>query len=549
MPDPSRRRLLVRTAREQRRPLVGAVLGLSGHQAGEALVPVVIGVVIDRAVDGGGPGDLLRWLAGLAAVFVFLSYAYRFGARAGERASEQAAHSLRLALTRRTLDPRGGADSRLPGELTSIATSDAARVGGTLLAAPAGLAAAVALLVGGGALLVLSVPLGLLVLLGGPVLLWLVGRLGRPLEQRSEAEQERAAHASGVAADLISGLRVLKGIGAERAAVDRYRVTSRLSLAATLRAVRAQAAYDGAVLALSGAFLALVALVGARLAQDGEITIGQLVAAVGLAQFLLGPLTVFGWVGAELAQARASAGRIATVLETPPAVPAGHDAPAEPVRGHLAVREAGLAFEARPGELLGVVPGDPAGGPALLRLLGREADPADGAVTLDGADLAGLDPDLLRRAVLVAAHDADLFGGTLAENVGADDPAALRAGGADEVAAALPQGAATVLAERGRSLSGGQRQRVALARALAAHAPVLVLHDPTTAVDAVTEARIAAGVRELRRGRTTLLVTSSPTLLAVADRVLLVDGGTVTAEGTHAELVRTRADYREVVLS
>ena len=552
--DPARRALLRRVARGQRRLLGGAVLGLGGHQAFEALVPVVIGVVVDRAVDGGSTGDLVRWLAVLAAVFVALSYAYRFGARLAVRASEQAAHELRLALTRRTLDPRGGADGRLPGELTSIATGDAARVGNVLTVVPAGIAAVVALLVGGGALLSLSLPLGLLVLLGGPALLWLVGRLGRPLEERSEAEQEGAAHASGVAADLVTGLRVLKGIGAERAAVERYRVTSRSSLAATLRAVRAQAAYDGAVLAISGVFLAGVALVGARLALAGDISIGELVAAVGLAQFLLGPLTVFGWVGAEWAQGRASAGRVAAVLDAPAAVPAGAGAP-DGVRGRLAVLDLtdgplrGLHLDVRAGELVGIVCPDAAAGPALLRLLGREADPAAGRIELDGVDLAGLDPDPLRAAIVVAAHDAELFGGTLADNVGREHPAALTASGCDEVAAALPGGTATVLAERGRSLSGGQRQRVALARALATDAPVLVLHDPTTAVDTVTEARVAAGVRELRRDRTTLVVTSSPALLAVTDRVVLLADGAVAAEGRHADLLRDRADYRTTVLA
>jgi putative ABC transport system ATP-binding protein len=119
---------------------------------------------------------------------------------------------------------------------------------------------------------------------------------------------------------------------------------------------------------------------------------------------------------------------------------------------------------------------------------------------------------------------------------------------ADQVIEALPDGAHTAVSEQGRSLSGGQRQRVALARALAADPPVLVLHDPTTAVDSVTEAEIAAGLRAVRRNRTTIAVTSSPALLAVADRVVLVDGGRVVAQGDHARLLREHDRYREVVL-
>ncbi|MFC6899283.1 ATP-binding cassette domain-containing protein [Nonomuraea dietziae] len=172
---------------------------------------------------------------------------------------------------------------------------------------------------------------------------------------------------------------------------------------------------------------------------------------------------------------------------------------------------------------------------------------------------------------MVAEHDADLFEGTLLDNITAAIPVtgtpatgtpsasappetpapetAMVAAGADEVAGALPYGLLTPLTERGLSLSGGQRQRVALARALAADPPVLVLHDPTTAVDAATEARIADGVRAARQGRTTIMVVTSPALLAAADRVVFVDGGGPPACGTHAELVEGHETYRATVLT
>ncbi len=193
---------------------------------------------------------------------------------------------------------------------------------------------------------------------------------------------------------------------------------------------------------------------------------------------------------------------------------------------------------------------DPAAATDLLDCLGRAADPAGGSVSVDSIDLSTVDPSRVRAVVLVAAHDADLFAGTVAENVstGPKTAEAMTAAAVDEVASALPDGVATAVTERGRSLSGGQRQRVALARALAADAPVLVLHDPTTAVDTVTEARIAAGLAELRRGRTTILVTTSPALLAAADRVVLLDDGRVAGEGSHAELAG-RPDYRAAVLA
>ncbi|WP_216205107.1 ABC transporter ATP-binding protein [Amycolatopsis aidingensis] len=559
--EPTGPRVLRGAVAGQRGRIAVACVLAAGHQGGEALVPVVIGVVIDQAVATGDAGALLWWLAGLAGLFVTLSFCYRFGARAAERAAEQAAHGLRIQLSRRVLDPHGGAEAgRLPGALVNIATGDAKRVGAVCGVLPFGLAGLVGLLVSTVALLRISVPLGLLVLLGTPPLLWLAHLIGRPLERRSGVEQERAAHASGVAADLVRGLRVLKGIGAEAAAVDRYRRTSRTSLAATLRAARAQAWHDGAILALTGVFIALVALVGGHLAIEGAISIGGLVAAVGLAQFLLTPFQIFSFVNAELAQGRASAERVASVLAAPPAVGPGRARLPAPVTGavrlcgvrHGALR--GIDLDLAPGALTGVVTTDPACATDLLACLGREADPAQGTIEVDGVSLAELPPQELRGAVLVAAHDADLFEGSLLDNVAAGTEAAeveraLAAAAADEVAASLPHGSATLLAERGQSLSGGQRQRVALARALAAQAPVLVLHDPTTAVDAVTESRIAAELVRMRAGRTTILVTTSPALLAVADRVVLLAEGMVAADGRHTDLVRESADYRAAVLA
>ncbi|MFE2415377.1 ABC transporter ATP-binding protein [Streptomyces hokutonensis] len=561
----SGRDVLARSVKGQlRRVALGSALGCV-HQLGEALVPVLIGVVIDQAVAGQNAGRLMLWLGVLAVMYVTLSWSFRLGAKAGERGAEEAAHTLRLAIVGRVLDARGGAEEgRLPGELANVATEDAKRVGAVNMALMSGIWAIAGVAVSAVALLLISVTLGLIVLLGTPVLLWLGHLLSKPLERRSEAEQNRAAHASGVAADLVAGLRVLKGLGAQRAAVERYRRTSRISLAATLRSARAESWQTGLVLALTGGFIALIALVGGRLALNGTLTLGQLVSAVGLALFLLGPLETFAWVNAELAQGRASAARVAEVLAAGPAVVDGDEPVAEPVRGELRLRGVrlggldGVDLDLYAGQLTGIAVTDPAGAEALLRCLGRESDPESGSVELDGVPLTRLDPTGLRAAVLVAAHDAALFEGSLAANVTPEEESAgdhllteraMAAARADEVAESLPYGTATGVGEGGRSLSGGQRQRVLLARALRAGSPVLVVHDPTTAVDTVTEARIAEGLRAFRQGRTTIVVTNSPALLAVTDRVILLDAGRVGAEGTHADLVRTDATYRTAVLA
>jgi putative ABC transport system ATP-binding protein len=549
--------VLRRAVAGQRRDVALAGVLAAGHQAGEALVPVVIGLAIDQAVSTGSASALLRWLVVLAAVFAALSFSYRFGARASERAAERAAHEIRTRLSERVLDPRGGAEtSHLPGALVTIATGDAKRVGMMNTVLPLAVAAFTGLLVSAIALLRMSVPLGLLVLLGTPPLLVVGHLIGQPLERRSSVEQERAAHASGIAADLVTGLRVLKGIGAERAAIERYRETSQDSLAATLRAARARAWHDGALLTLTGIFIAVVALVGGKLALAGDISIGDLVAAVGLSQFLLTPFQLFAYANGQFAQSRASAERVASVLTASPAV-SGGDGPVSCSAGrvrlsgvrHGSLDHVDLAVAA--GELLGVVAPDPASATDLLACLGRDADPVAGQVLLDDQDLSDVDPRAVRSAVLIAAHDAVLFEGSLLDNVSAAARGpvdrAMVAAAADQVADSLPDGVHSAISERGRSLSGGQRQRVALARALAADPAVLVVHDPTTAVDSVTEARIAQEIRAVRRGRTTIVLTTSPALLAETDRVVLLHNGVVVAEGTHADLLSNEIYHRAVL--
>ncbi|MCP9489465.1 MAG: ABC transporter ATP-binding protein/permease [Solirubrobacteraceae bacterium MAG38_C4-C5] len=545
---------------QRRRVAIGSAL-LIAHQAGEAMVPVIVGATIDRAIVTGDAGALGVWLGVLAVTFAVLSVSYRFGDRFVERASQTAAHDLRLALTRRILHPRGGAaEGRPSGGLLSIATSDASRVGEVNVVIGVGASAVAGITVAAAALLQISLVLGALVLVGLPPLLVLIHLLGRPLVRRAASEQAEAAGATGVAADLIAGLRVLKGIGAESAAIERYRDSSRRSLAATLRAAGAEATVAGVGILLTGAFLALVALIGGRLVADGRIELGEFIAAVGLTGFLTGPLSLSSYVVLDLARGRASAGRVAGLLDSPVAVTGGTRAPSPPPAGAVALRDVrhrgldGLNLEISAGEHAAIVATDAADGAALVELLARAADPQAGSVQLDGVAYTELDPDLLRAVVRVSAHDAELFDGSLSDNLRAAAPgervdAALVAADVADVVAALPGGLDATLGERGRSLSGGQRQRVALARALAADAAVLVLHDPTTAVDAVTEARIAARVRDLRAGQTTIVVTSSPALLAAADRVVLLAGGRAGATGSHMQLMHRDAHYRAAVLA
>ncbi|MGH3937035.1 MAG: ABC transporter ATP-binding protein [Pseudonocardiaceae bacterium] len=543
-----------------RRRLLAASFGLAATwQAAEAMVPVVVGLVIDRAITNSDIGSLIAWFVVLAAMFTVLTSCMRFGGRLNERASQYGGLNLRLSVARRILHPGGGAAAgRRPGELLSIASADVSQaasiteaVGGLLIVTTGVGVAAVFLLSA-------SLLIGLVVLAGLPFVLLGLNLMTRALERRSATEQELAAQATAMAVDVVSGLRVLQGLQAEPAATSRYREASRASLQARVRATRLLAIQSGVTLMATNGFLALVALLGGRLAAQGRISIGELVAAVGLTQYLIGPLTWLGLILAGVAQSRASGRRVAALLDAPLAVTGGLGTLCTEAAGSLRIDTMShgplrrLHLDVAAGELVAIAVADPAVAKSLLDCLAREIAPEAGTICLDGTDVAALELDAVRKAMLVAPHDADLFEDTIPANVDitAANPdrsrASISAAAADQVIAAVP--ADSVLTEWARSLSGGQRQRVALARALAADPAVLVLHDPTTAVDAVTESRIAQGIRRVRAGRTTVLVTTSPPLLAVTDRVVLLVDGVVAEEGAHAELLRSSPGYREAVL-
>ncbi|NWL10198.1 ABC transporter ATP-binding protein [Paenarthrobacter nitroguajacolicus] len=549
--------------------LLAGCAGLSLHQVSEALVPATIGAAVDNAIEPNDAGALLGWLGALAVVFVVLALSWRFGTLATERSFNYGSHDLRQLVVKRTLHPRGMAARRAPGEIVAIASSDADRVAGLSWLISGGLAAAAGVITSAVTLLLISVPLGLAVLLATPVMLLVMHRLTKPLENRSDVEQSTAARAGALATDFITGSRPLKGLGAEDAAIARYRAESRASLTSALKAIRAKSAYTGASTALSAAFLAGIAFFAAWFALQGSITVGQLVAVVGVAQFVQGPMTGLGFVSVELARKRASAARIAVLLEEPEAVPApeaaersttaiGSVSPANPPGGPAPLLEllpsathtAFPPFTASAGEIVGVVLPDSTQARQLVDTLGFRTPSPRGLVSIDGHDAADLDPHHARSRVFADNHDGVLFSGSIRDNVAIVDAElterAMAAAAVEDFVSQLPEGTETVLTGHGQSLSGGQRQRLVLGRSLHQQQPVLVLHDPTTAVDTATEAVIADGLRNFP-DKALVLVTTSPTLLAICDRVVVGGAGGAPETGTHRELLAKSAGYREVV--
>ena len=555
------RQLLLRCFTRHRRQLLYSLFFRSFHQLGELGVPLLIGVIIDQAVSTGEIDRMLFWIGVLGADFLLLSLGWRFGGRFEFDAMQHEMHLMRCEIAAHILHDRGARVEQLPGELLSVATSDTDRAASSIRLFGWASSGVLAITFTAIVLLVIDLRIGLILVLGMPVCIGLLQLISPIVTRRSRTEQDIIGKVAALASDLVRGLRPLKGIGAEDQAALRYTEVSQRAKTARIHTATSFGFMFGASSLVGGLFLAVVAGVGGTAAINGDITIGQLVSIVGLVQFLSEPVTIIGEVSAEFGRARASAGRIVNVLATPRIIGLGTQVP-ERAEGMLEVASLtygplrGLSFETRPGEVLGIVITDAAASDALMQVLSAEVPKFEraGEVTIDRRPIEDLSIAALHARLLVAKHHVDLFEGTLRSNIvagGGDLNAILAATAADEVARLDPLGIDQLVADRGTTLSGGQRQRVALARALMVDVPTLILQDPTTAVDAITEQRIAAGIRTIRHqdsGRATIILTSSPSLLATADRVIHVIDGAVVSVGNHPDLLRENDEYREAVL-
>ena len=582
-------------------PVTLATLAACTSNIIQAIVPAFLGQALDAGIENGLNGRV--WGIGALLLVLFVVYAVGdtmlsyFGVTAWMRTAFDVDR-----LVGRQISATGKDLSRQvsTGEVATIIASDADYLGKLIEHLPALLGAAASFLVVAVLMLRTSVSLGLIVILGMPLVAAIVTLVIRPLQKRQAVQREAQSAVTTVTTDTVAGLRILRGIGGGDVFARRYRDASQELRRRGVEVASSQATLMTLQVLLPGLFAAIVVWVAARMAVAGSLTPGGLITFYGYTAYLSWPLWVFTSSVQDYTRAVVGARRLSRLLEVAPAAGSLVErlnldpAAAHPVSGDLVDTGSGLRLEE--GRMTALVCPDPQVSADLATRLGRFTD-AGPTVTLAGRPLTTMPLEQVRASVVVSGATAQLFTGTLREALdvrGGPDPqpAGLedlvraeteRTTGADvdqqvrpqereapgddrlieaigiadagDVLTSLSEGLAGMITEKGRSLSGGQRQRVALARALLTEAPTLVLIEPTSALDSHTEARVAAQVHRARAGRTTVVVTASPLVLEACDEVVLLDSsGTELLRSTHRELMAMArdghaqaADYRAVV--
>ena len=582
-------------------PVALATLAACTSNIIQATVPAFLGQALDAGIENGlnarvwGIGALLLVLFVVYAVGdTMLSY---FGVAAWMRTAFDVDR-----LAGRQVSATGADLSRQvsTGEVATIIASDAEYLGNLIEYLPALLGTAASFIVVAVLMLRTSVSLGLVVILGMPLVAAIVTLVIRPLQKRQAVQREAQSAVTTITTDTVAGLRILRGIGGEDVFARRYREASQELRRRGVEVASSQATLMTLQVLLPGLFAAIVVWIAARMAVSGSLTPGGLITFYGYTAYLSWPLWVFTNSVQDYTRAIVGARRLSRLLEVTPAAGSLVErldldpATARPVSGNLVDTGSGLRLEE--GRMTALVCPDPEVSAELATRLGRFTDSGP-TVTLAGRPLATMPLGQVRASIVVSGATAQLFTGTLREALdvrGGPDPQpagvtdlvraeverttgadvdqqvraqereapgddrlleAIEIADAGDVLTSLSEGLAGMITEKGRSLSGGQRQRVALARALLTEAPALVLIEPTSALDSHTEARVAARVHRARAGRTTVVVTASPLVLEACDEVVFLDSsGAEVLRSTHRELMAMArsgdaqaADYRAVV--
>jgi ABC-type multidrug transport system fused ATPase/permease subunit len=516
----------------------------------QALTPAVIGEAVNAGLIARHQAALIWWGLAIAGLGVVVAVSAMLVERYEMIVRVQPAYQTMRLVTRHACDLGATVTRRVSaGDLLTVGVSDINLIGQALEVGARGVGGVFAFAFVAALMLTASWQVGLLVLIAVPVILSITTRLSRTLRARQGEVRARQRELTDQAVDIVRGLRVLRGFGGGDIFADRYRDGSQKLRFTVARQAQSSAMLGAATTFLPSALLVGVVALAASQVLARQLSAGEMVAFYGYATYLVSPVNRMTFAVSKALQAHVAAANVTRLLRMEPDIGPGQDRVPMPGPGALADPDSGLVVPARGLTAVVCSGGDAV---ALSDRLGRYSD---SGATYDGRPLAALPLAGVRERILVTPGDAYLFAGVLRRELDpadrlADADADADAGPGDDllweavdaaagrdVIEALPDQAGSIMAAGGREFSGGQQQRLRLARALMADPEVLILIDPTSAVDANTENRMAEGIARLRQGRATVVFTTSILLLNQADHVALVIDGTVAAEGSHESLM------------
>ena len=515
-----------------------------------AVMPGVLGHGIQAIADQDRNG-LYRWVLTALAIGLIQAAAGILRHRRAVGSWISAATRLQQLIVRKAVDL--GAD--LPrlistGEVSAINSNDVERVARVYDLIPRLSGGIISFFFVSGILITSSPTLGLMVVIGVPVLSLVIGPIIKPLQRRESAQRERLSESSSLAADTVAGLRILRGIGGEVAFLTRFKDSSQRVRAAAVRTAKMRALLDGLQTLLPGTLIVGVIWAGGTLVSRGELKVGELLSFYGYSMFLMIPLQILTESAQRLTSGTVAARRVMRLLS----VNSLEEFQRSTFPEHFsAIKDQISGLEFHSGEFLGVVSDNSLTVDEIVDRLGGYIE--NRHVTVDGRPFADLGELEIRRAIYAQEKEPSILSGTIKTFFDVPNSGrltisqALSAASADDILDSLEgDGFDAEIVERGRTLSGGQRQRLALARTLFVDALITILDDPTSAVDAHTEARISARLREIRGEKTTVIFTNSPLILDQCDRVAVIRSGKLSETGRHQELLSQSQTYRGLVV-